>query len=88
MKISELSPLAQLQKAAQIPVAIAGENRSITLGQILSALQNTIVPFWYGWFLCHFYIIFKTLHKSSANNLFFISIWTNLSLAGYAVGAY
>ena len=45
MKISELSPLAQLQKAAQIPVAIAGENRSITLGQILSALQNTIVPF-------------------------------------------
>lgn len=45
-------------------------------------------PFWYGWFLCHFYIIFKTLHKSSANNLFFISIWTNLSLASYVVVAY
>lgn len=47
MKISELSPLANLQAAAQIPVAVAGENRSITLGQIIEALQNAIVPFGY-----------------------------------------
>ena len=45
MKISELSPLAQIQEAAQIPVAVAGENRSITLGQIIRALQGCIVPF-------------------------------------------
>lgn len=47
MKISELTPLASLQMAAQIPVAVAGENRSITLGQIIEALQSTIVPFAY-----------------------------------------
>lgn len=47
MKISELNPLANLQAAAQIPVAVAGENRSITLGQIIKALQNSIVPFGY-----------------------------------------
>lgn len=29
----------------QIPVAIAGENRSLTLGQIIDALSNAIVPF-------------------------------------------
>ena len=45
MKISELTPLASLQMAAQIPVAVAGENRSITLGQIIEALQGAIVPF-------------------------------------------
>lgn len=45
MKISELTPLTRLQTAAQIPVAVAGENRSITLGQIIEALQGAIVPF-------------------------------------------
>lgn len=45
MKISELTPLASLQTAAQIPVAVAGENRSITLGQIIEALQSAVVPF-------------------------------------------
>lgn len=47
MKISELTPLASLQTAAQIPVAVAGENRSITLGQIIEALQSAVVPFAY-----------------------------------------
>lgn len=47
MKISELTPLASLQTAAQIPVAVAGENRSITLGQIIEALQSAVVPFQY-----------------------------------------
>ena len=45
MKISELTPLSSLQTAAQIPVAIKGENRSISIGQILSALQSSIVVF-------------------------------------------
>ena len=45
MKISELTPLSNLQTAAQIPVAINGENRSVSIGQILSALQSSIAVF-------------------------------------------
>lgn len=45
MKISELTQLSSLQTAAQIPVAIEGENRSVTIGQILSALQSSIAVF-------------------------------------------
>ncbi len=45
MKISELTALTALEKAAQIPVALLGENRSISLGQILEALQKSVVRF-------------------------------------------
>ncbi len=45
MKISELTPLAQLLSSAQIPVVAEGENRSISIGQILDALQKAVVPF-------------------------------------------
>ena len=45
MKISELTPLSSLQDAAQIPVAIDGENRSVSIKQILDALQSSIVVF-------------------------------------------
>lgn len=45
MKISELKALASLEKAATIPVALLGENRSITIGQLVEALQSSIVPF-------------------------------------------
>lgn len=45
MKISELTPLSSLQDAAQIPVAIDGENRSVSIKQILEALQSSIVVF-------------------------------------------
>lgn len=45
MKISELTQLTRLLPGAQIPVAIEGENRSISIGQILSALQSSIVVF-------------------------------------------
>lgn len=45
MKISELTPLSSLQDAAQIPVAIEGENRSISIKQILDALKRSIVVF-------------------------------------------
>lgn len=57
MKISELTPLTRLQTAAQIPVAVAGENRSITLGQIIEALQGAIVPFAYT-FISDRYTVF------------------------------
>lgn len=45
MKISELTPLNRIQDAAQIPVAIDGENRSVSIKQILDALQSSIVVF-------------------------------------------
>ena len=45
MKISELTPLSRIQDAAQIPVAIDGENRSVSIKQILGALQRSIVVF-------------------------------------------
>lgn len=47
MKISELLQSARLDRAMQIPVAIAGENRSLSLGQIIDALASSIVPFAY-----------------------------------------
>ena len=45
MKISELTPLSRIQDAAQIPVAIDGENRSVSIKLILDALQSSIVVF-------------------------------------------
>ena len=45
MKISELTPLSRIQDAAQIPVAIDGENRSVSIKLRLDALQSSIVIF-------------------------------------------
>lgn len=45
MKISELLKSESIVRAMEIPVAIAGENRSLTLGQIMDALATAIVPF-------------------------------------------
>lgn len=45
MKISELLKSGSIDRAMEIPVAIAGENRSLTLGQIMDALATAIVPF-------------------------------------------
>lgn len=45
MKISELLKSGSIVRAMEIPVAIAGENRSLTLGQIMDALATAIVPF-------------------------------------------
>jgi hypothetical protein len=45
MKISELLKSGSIARAMEIPVAIAGENRSLTLGQIMDALATAIVPF-------------------------------------------
>lgn len=45
MKISELVQSARIDRAMQIPVALSGENRSLTLGQIIDALASSVVPF-------------------------------------------
>lgn len=45
MKISELLKSGVVSRAMQIPVAIAGENRSLTLGQVIDTLSTAIVPF-------------------------------------------
>lgn len=45
MKISELPKSGSIVRAMEIPVAIAGENLSLTLGQIMDALATAIVPF-------------------------------------------
>lgn len=45
MKISELLSSGAIDRAMQIPVAIDGENRRLSLGQILDALATSVVPF-------------------------------------------
>lgn len=45
MKISELLSTGAIDRAMQIPVAIDGENRRLSLGQILDALATSVVPF-------------------------------------------
>ncbi|TGY07139.1 hypothetical protein [Bacteroides acidifaciens] len=45
MKISELVQSARIDRAMQIPVALSGENRSLTLGQIIDALASSVISF-------------------------------------------
>lgn len=45
MKISELLSAGSLNRAMQIPVAISGENRSLSIGQIIDALAKSVIPF-------------------------------------------
>lgn len=45
MKISELPRLTKVRRDVEIPLAIMGENRNVTLGQILDAVSRDIVPF-------------------------------------------
>ena len=45
MKISELLKSSALSRNMQIPVAIAGENRSVTLGQLIDTLDASVVLF-------------------------------------------
>lgn len=45
MKISELIKLANIRRDIEIPLAVQGENRSITMGQILDAVSQCIIPF-------------------------------------------
>lgn len=45
MKISELLQSTRIDRDMQIPVALSGENRSLTLGQIIDALASSVIPF-------------------------------------------
>lgn len=45
MKISELLSAGGIDRAMQIPVAISGENRSLSIGQIIDALAKAVLPF-------------------------------------------
>lgn len=45
MKISELTSLLAVSRDVKIPVAVAGQTMSITLGQLMDSLHSTIVPF-------------------------------------------
>lgn len=45
MKISELTGAGSINRAMQIPVAISGENRSLSIGQIIDALAKSVIPF-------------------------------------------
>lgn len=46
MKISQLTRLDKPNRALEIPLALYGENRNITLGQILDSVPKSIVPFY------------------------------------------
>lgn len=45
MKISELAQIAKASRDCIFPLAIQGENKSITMGQILDAVQKDVVVF-------------------------------------------
>lgn len=45
MKISELTQIAEVRRDIRIPLSIAGQNMSITLGQIIDAISQDVVPF-------------------------------------------
>lgn len=45
MKISELSQIANVRRDIRIPLSVQGENHSITLGQILDAISQDVMPF-------------------------------------------
>lgn len=45
MKISELSQISAIRRDIRLPLSIAGQNMSITLGQIIDATSTDVVPF-------------------------------------------
>lgn len=45
MKISELTQISAIRRDIKLPLSIAGQNMSITLGQIIDAISQYIVPF-------------------------------------------
>lgn len=45
MKISELAQIARIRRDIRIPLAIQGENMSVTMGQILDAISQDVVAF-------------------------------------------
>lgn len=45
MKISELTQITAVRRDIKLPLSIAGQNMSITLGQIIDAISQDVVPF-------------------------------------------
>lgn len=45
MKISQLPKLSAVRRDIEFPLAVQGENRSITMGQITDAMPKAVVPF-------------------------------------------
>lgn len=45
MKISELTQIGAVRRDIKLPLSIAGQNMSITLGQIIDAISQDVVPF-------------------------------------------
>lgn len=45
MKISALPKLTSIRRDIEFPLAVQGENRSITLGQIIDAVSQDVIPF-------------------------------------------
>lgn len=45
MKISELTQITALNRNIRLPLSIGGQNMSITLGQIIDAVSQDVVPF-------------------------------------------
>lgn len=45
MKISQLTQISAVRRDIRLPLSIAGQNMSITLGQIIDAISQDVVPF-------------------------------------------
>lgn len=45
MKISELTPITAIRRDIKLPLSVAGQNMSISLGQIIDAISQNVVPF-------------------------------------------
>lgn len=45
MKISELTQISAVRRDIKLPLSIDGQNMSITLGQIIDAISQDVVPF-------------------------------------------
>ena len=45
MKISELTQISAIRRDIKLPLSIAGQNMSISLGQIIDAISQDVVPF-------------------------------------------
>lgn len=45
MKISELTQITAVRRDIKLPLSIAGQNMSITLGQIIDSISQDVVPF-------------------------------------------
>lgn len=45
MKISELTQISAVRRDIKLPLSIEGQNMSITLGQVIDAISQDVVPF-------------------------------------------